>query len=80
VKSEDKKLITVYKAMGQPEAEIVRGRLEVAGIPSVLKYESLGAVYGFTVDGLGQVEVQVPLAYEEAARKLLASPPGEPEE
>ncbi|MDD5311580.1 MAG: DUF2007 domain-containing protein [Dehalococcoidia bacterium] len=80
MKSEHNKLVTIYKAMGQPEAEIVRGRLEVAGIPSVLKYESLGTVYGLTIDGLGQVEVQVPLAFEEAARQLLASTPGEPEE
>jgi hypothetical protein len=65
------RLVTVYKACGQPEAEIVRGRLMVEGVPAVLKYESLGSVYGLTVDGLGQVEVQVPAKYAEQARLLL---------
>ncbi len=59
--------------MGQPEAEIIRGRLEVEGIPAMLKYESLGMVYGLTVDGLGQVEVKVPLTYAEAASAIINS-------
>ena len=65
------KLITVYKAYGQPEAEIVKGRLNVENIPAMLKYESLGNVYGLTIDGLGQVEVLVPLKYAEQAREIL---------
>ena len=65
------KLISVYKACGQPEAEIVKGRLNVENIPAVLKYESLGNVYGLTIDGLGQVEVLVPLKYAEQAREIL---------
>jgi hypothetical protein len=65
------KLISVYKACGQPEAEIVKGRLNVENIPAVLKYESLGSVYGLTIDGLGQVEVLVPLKYAEQAREIL---------
>ena len=65
------KLISVYKACGQPEAEIVKGRLNVESIPAVLKYESLGSVYGLTIDGLGQVEVLVPLKYAEQAREIL---------
>jgi hypothetical protein len=68
------KLVTVYKACGQPEAEIVKGRLTVEGIPAVLKYESLGSVYGLTVDGLGQVEVQVLSRYAEQARSLIDWP------
>ena len=73
MKHDQEKLITVYKAMGQPEAEIVKGRLEVEGIPAILKYESLGSVYGLTVDGLGQVEVQVPCAYVERAKDVVSS-------
>jgi hypothetical protein len=65
------KLISVYKACGQPEAEIVKGRLNIENIPAVLKYESLGSVYGLTIDGLGQVEVLVPLKYAEQAREIL---------
>lgn len=66
--------ITIYKAMGQLEAEVIKGRLKVEGILAILKYESLGPVYGLTVDGLGQVEVQVSAADAEKARKLINTP------
>ena len=65
-------LVTIYKARGQPEAEIIRGRLIIEGIPAALKYESIGSVYGLTVDGLGQVEVQVPSRYVEKAKEIIA--------
>ncbi|MBC8273891.1 MAG: DUF2007 domain-containing protein [Chloroflexi bacterium] len=65
-------LTTVYIANGQPEAEIVKGRLENEGIPAVLRYESAGIVYGLTIDGLGQVEVQVPSSLAQHAREILA--------
>lgn len=59
-------------ASGQPEAQIIRGHLEIEGIPAMLRYESAGIVYGLTVDGLGQVEVQVPSTLAEEARQVLA--------
>ena len=65
------RLVTVYTAVGQPEAEIIRGRLENEGIPAVLRYESIGNVYGITVDGLGQVEIQVPVDYAHDAKQIL---------
>ena len=69
---EETGLTTVYIANGQPEAEIVKGRLENEGIPAVLRYESAGIVYGLTVNGLGQVEVQVPSSLAQHAREILA--------
>ena len=69
---EETGLNTVYIANGQPEAEIVKGRLESEGIPAVLRYESAGIVYGITIDGLGQVEVQVPSSLAQRAREILA--------
>jgi len=71
--NKEDKLVTVYKACGQPEAEIVRGRLEIEGILALLKYESIGSVYGLTVDGLGQVEVQVPARFADRAREVIES-------
>jgi hypothetical protein len=64
---------TVYIAGSQPEAEIVKGRLNYEGIPAILRYESAGIVYGLTVDGLGQVEVQVPTHLAQQARDILAT-------
>jgi len=66
-------LATVYVASGHPEAQIVKGRLETQGIPVLLKYESAGVVFGLTVDGLGQVSVQVPADLERESRELLGT-------
>lgn len=71
--SEETGLITVYVASGQPEAQIIKGHLEIEGIPAMLRYESAGIVYGLTIDGLGQVEVQVPSTLAEEARQVLAA-------
>ena len=65
-------LVSVYRACGQIEAEIVKGRLTVEEIPAVLKYESAGSVIGLTVDGLGQVDVLVPAKYADQARQVLS--------
>ena len=62
---------TIYIASGQPEAEIIKGRLECYSIPAILKYESLGLVYGLTVDGLGQVEIQIPADLVQNAKRIL---------
>jgi hypothetical protein len=67
------KLVTIYRAMGQPEAEIIRGRLEVEGILAIFKYESIGSVYGLTVNGLGQVKVQVPAKYADRALEIIST-------
>ena len=63
--------VTVYVAQGQLEASVVKARLESEGIPAILQYESLGIVYGLTVDGLGQVRVMVPQEHEQAALAVL---------
>lgn len=66
---------TVYTASSQPEAYIVKGKLESAEIPVLLKYESAGLVYGITVDGLGQVDIQVPESMVKTAKELLKEVP-----
>ena len=71
--AEDASLVTVYVANGQLEAEIIKGRLESEGIPAILRYESAGLVYGLTLDGLGQVEVQVPSSLSQQAMEVLTT-------
>jgi hypothetical protein len=70
MKNEDP-LTTIYVAGNQAEAQIVKGRLENEGIPVLLKYESAGIVYGITVDGLGQVKIQVPSSLAQNAKDIL---------
>jgi hypothetical protein len=64
-------LVTVYSSMGMLRAQVMRGKLEANGVPVFLKYESVGQVFGLTVDGLGLVEVKVPVELAEAARALI---------
>jgi hypothetical protein len=52
-------------------AEVAKAKLEAHGIPSMLKYESVGQVIGIMVDGLGRVEVHVPANFAEDALAVL---------
>lgn len=67
-------LTTVYTAFGQLEAQVIKTKLESAGIPALLDYESMGVVLGVTVDGLGEVRVMVPDALAQEAQELLKTP------
>ncbi len=64
--------VVAHRAWGKLEAEVIKGRLESAGIPVWLDYESIGPVYGVTIDGLGEVRVMVPDQYAADARLVLA--------
>ncbi len=68
-------LVTVYVAQGMLRAMVVRGALETAGIPVMLSYEAIGPVLGLTVNGIGKVEVRVPMEWEAEARDLLDTQP-----
>ncbi len=54
------KWVTIKIVYGLPEAYVVKGALESDGIPTNLKYEAIGKLYSFTVDGLARVYIQVP--------------------
>jgi len=66
-------MTTIYRAAGLMQAEIIKGRLESAGIPVMLDYESLGRVMGITVDGLGEVRILVPDERADEAKELLTA-------
>lgn len=69
--SKREKLVEVYRAQGEPEAQLIKGLLECEGIPVLLKYESAGRVYGLTVDGMGEVKVMVWEKMADAAKRLI---------
>jgi hypothetical protein len=66
-----KKLVEVYKAHGEGEAELVRSKLESFGIPSVLKSNAAPSVVVFTVNGLGEYKVMVWEDLADEAREIL---------
>jgi hypothetical protein len=66
----ESKLEKVYTASGQLQAYVIKGKLESEGIPVLLQYES--EIFGFTVDGMGQVRILVPEHLAEKAKEILA--------
>ena len=67
----EEKLVRVHTCQGWELAQIFKSKLEAAGIPVLLQYESAGLVYGITVDGLGAVRILVPESYASEAKALL---------
>ena len=63
----------VFIANGQMQAQQVRSFLEAQGVRTSLRGETLSKTHGFTIDGLGAVQILVDEADEEQARALLAS-------
>ena len=56
---------------GMVEAEIVKTKLDSFEIPCMLKFESAGRLMGITMNGLGKVQVMVPVEYLERAKEII---------
>ena len=69
--SNSQKLVEVYRAAGEMEAQVIKGLLESYGIPCFLKGDAARTIYGLTVDGLGEVKIMVRESMTEQARKLI---------
>jgi hypothetical protein len=69
--AEGPRLTCVRTCQGWDLAQIYKSKLEALGIPVLLQYESLGQVYGITVDGLGRVRILVPEAHAVEAEAML---------
>ena len=76
--------VTVEIVYGEIKASILKAHLESEGIPVYLKYESIGRVTPFYIDGLGEIKLQVPAEFAEEAKQILQQTPDdqpkEPEE
>lgn len=68
--STQEQLVAICTAR-QMEAQIIKGRLESEGIPTLLSYESASLVYGLTIDGLGEVKIMVPAHLVKEAKEIL---------
>ncbi len=62
----------VYRTWSDQEAQIVKGILELYGIPVRLDTDLSHALYPLTVDGLGEIRVLVPRAAGQEAQTILA--------
>ena len=66
-----KDLVVVHIAQGELEASVIKSHLECEGIPVILQYESVGRVFGLTVDGLGEIRILVPQELAEKAKEII---------
>jgi hypothetical protein len=73
-----KKLVEVYRARGEAEAQIVKSKLESYGIPSIIISNAAPSVYAFTVDGMGEYKVMVWEELAEEAKELVAGEDNSP--
>ncbi len=64
-------LVTICVVHGLLRAQVVKAKLEQAGIPVLLNYESVGPIIGITADGLGEVQIRVLSKYADEARALI---------
>lgn len=69
----DQEPVVVWVAPNQMEAQIVKGKLESAGIPAIIRGEVLGSIFGLTTGTLAESAVLVPAALAEKAEALLQS-------
>ena len=68
---DNKKMVEVYRASGEIEAQVIRGLLESNGIPCLLKSNAAPSVHVFAVDGMGEVKVMVNESMVEEAKRLI---------
>lgn len=71
--SKDDKLVEVYKAPNDMEAQVIRSLLESYGIPCFLKSNAAPSVHMFTIDGMAEVKVMVLDSLADKARDLIVS-------
>jgi hypothetical protein len=70
---QETKWLVVSEEAGLAPAQIVAGRLRAEGIPARAWQEGAGQAFGLTVGMLGSGYVEVPEAYLEEAKAILAA-------
>ncbi len=66
---QESRLVRVYTASNQLEAQVIKGKLESEGITALLQHES--QVFGLTVDGMGEVRILVPEHLAQRAHEIV---------
>jgi hypothetical protein len=69
--SKSDKLVEVYKARTEMEAQVIRGLLDSFGIPCVFRSNAAPSVHMFTMNGLAEVKVMVLGSLADEAKKLI---------
>jgi hypothetical protein len=64
----DSELVTICVVQGELNGELIKSRLEVEGVPSMLKFETY---FNLNVGVFCPVNVLVPRKYEEVAKRVV---------
>jgi hypothetical protein len=65
------KLVLVYTAAGQVEANFIKSLLEANSVPVLSVQEGAGEAYGLTVGVLGEVQLWVAAEHQATAQELI---------
>ena len=65
------KIVEVYRAAGEAEAQIIKGLLESNGVPCLLKSNAAPSVHAFIFNGMGTVKIMVEESFREKAQRLI---------
>ncbi|MCK4273579.1 MAG: DUF2007 domain-containing protein [Dehalococcoidales bacterium] len=71
--SNNEKLVEVYKARSDMEAQVIKSLLESYDIPCFLKSNAAPSVHLFTVDGMAEVRILVMDSMADRAKELIVS-------
>ena len=67
----NEKMVEVYDARNEMEAQVIKSLLESYGIPCFFKSNAAPSVHIFTMDGMGEVKVMVMESMAARARELI---------
>ena len=65
------KMVEVYHARNEMEAQVIKGLLESYDIPCFMKSNAAPSVHTFTMDGMGEVRIMVLESLAARARELI---------
>lgn len=67
----NEKMVEVYQARNEMEAQVIKSLLESYDIPCFMKSNAAPSVHTFTMDGMGEVRVMVLESMVDKARELI---------
>lgn len=67
------KYVTVYRAWGEAEAQVVKGLLESSGFTCRLLERGPQSIYPVTVDGLAEIQIMVPEGRQAEAQAIVSA-------
>jgi hypothetical protein len=65
------RLIKVYTAHGEMEAQVIKSLLETFSIPSLMQGNAALSMQPFVMDGMGEIKIMVAETKAEEARKII---------